>query len=363
MLSLTRKKTALSSLRRRGIHMRTPARLQALAIATALVVLAGCTGGPAFAPKPTTPQDHMRWLMSNPNLVSPSAPRDVHVGGQRYKSYDACPGTGAIEYFVDATNSVINIYAGKLAGQGPCGQIAHVALLNPQGIVVDKQHNLFVANTGNANVLAFHRGKTSPFRTYTDTTNGSQFPVDVAVSDDGVVFATNIFSPNTGIGSISTFNKSTGALIGNYQNPNSGADYFITVQKNGTVYWDDNGPTLWTGSCALGVCGAFTATGASFAFPGGIKSADGEDVVLLDQSAQAGSVLTTYEPPDFSSGVSCTIAKGQAVAMFDIDKRDRHLFFGGASGGVELKYPSCVLVGHVNGTFGGVAVDPAGPLK
>jgi hypothetical protein len=160
-------------------------------------------------------------------------------------------------------------------------------------MVVDKLHNLYVADAGNGNVLAFHRGKTTPFRTYTDTTNGSQFPVDVAVSSDGVVFATNIFSPNTGVGSISTFNQATGALIANYPNPNAALDYFITVHKNGTVYWDDNGPTLWTGSCALGICGSFTPAGSPFAFPGELKSADHEDVVILD-SGSAGSTLTTF---------------------------------------------------------------------
>jgi hypothetical protein len=346
--------------------MRTPARIQALGIAAALVVLAGCSGGSALAPKPSAPQAHSHWMMGRvPLALGPNALRTIHfTGAHHYTSFDTCPSTGAIEYISDFNNSVIDIYKGKFAGQGPCGQLAPSGLLNPQGMVVDKLHNLYVSDVGNGNILAFHRGSTAPFRTYTDTTNGSQFPVDVAVSNDGVVFATNIFSPNTGIGSISTFNQATGALIANYPNPNSALDYFITVQKNGTVYWDDNGPTLWTGSCSIGICGSFTSAGSPFAFPGELKSADHEDVVILN-GGSTGSTLTTYEPPNFTSGDSCKLGNNNALS-FDIDKFDKHVFYVDANGAVEIKYSSCEPVGEVplapGAFFVGIAVDPAGPL-
>jgi hypothetical protein len=351
----------------KGIHMRTPAHFQAFVVATALVALAGCTGGPAVAPKPTTPQDHSSWMMGRvPIAVGTYALRAVHVNhAHHYKSFDACPSTGAIEYISDFNNSVIDIYKGKFAGQGPCGQLAPTGLLNPQGMVVDKLHNLYVSDTGNGNILAFHRGKTAPFRTYTDSTNGSQLPVDVSVSNDGVVFATNIFNPNTGIGSISTFNQATGALIANYSNPNGSFDYYITVQKNGTVYWDDNGPTLWTGSCPLGVCGSFTSVPPPFAFPGELKSADHEDVVILSGDS-TGETLTTYEPPNFVTGNACELGNNGAVS-FDIDKFDKHVFYDDANGAVEIRYPSCTAVGKVSLSSGalfiGIAVDPAGPLR
>jgi hypothetical protein len=278
-----------------------------------------------------------------------------------FKSFDSCPATGLIEYVGDFNNNVIEIFAGNFNGQQPCGMLTSAnGLLNPQGLMV-RDHNLYVANTGNGDVLEFARGGTTPINTFADTSNGSEFPADVTVERDGTVLASNIFGSNQA-GSISTWSAS-GTLIANYPNAAGANTYFLTVQKNGTVYYDDNTFAVYKGSCPAGVCGSFTSTGATMAFPGGLRSADNEDVVLGDQSGPGGGDVIVFET--FPNGISCALGAGDPVA-FDINHSQHHLFYTDAGNDIaaEVRDPAtdgniCSLIGTVQGNNGGLGVGIA----
>jgi hypothetical protein len=293
------------------------------------------------------------------------------VNQSHVASFDSCPATGVIEYVSDASNGAVDIFAGKnfTAGETPCGVISGLA--EPQGLAVSA-HELYVANTlGNGssgNVVRFPRGATSPDMTYTDTSCGGEYPADVTVAGDGTVIATDIISNSCSGGQLSTFNESTGALEGNFPTYNGANAFFLTVQRNGTVLYDDNSLNLNTGSCPLGACGAFTATGVTFAFPGGVRSASGphsEDVVVDDQSAP-GSALNTYESFPTPSA-SCTLNASDAVS-YDFNHSDRHAFYADAGNFVatEVKWNdnsnTCAGVASVtmSGQPIGAAVDKPG---
>ncbi len=216
------------------------------------------------------------------------------------------------------------------------------------------------------NVEAYHRGGTSPFKTYVDAKCGDEVPGDVTVSDDGYVIASNLLAHFCSSGSISVWKKSSGALVANYQNANAQPIYSLTIQKDGTLYYSDGTPGLWVGKCVAGVCTSFTNTGAVFGFPGGVRSVGGEHVVLIDD--QLGSVLT-YAPPSFGTpSGKCTVA-GRPVGM-DLNRKETRVFVAEANLGVvkEFKYPAgggngqaCTHVGNVTTSGGspvGVAVDP-----
>ncbi|HEY5095368.1 MAG TPA: hypothetical protein VII69_09655 [Candidatus Eremiobacteraceae bacterium] len=338
---------------------RTPIR--ALSTAVALVFLVGCSNGSAIAPKPSVPQGHARTLMGRiPVVLSPIGMLRVNFNsGQRFMDFNRCPPAGPIEYISDFNDNVIDIYKGNFAGQTPCGRLTS-GLLNPQGMFVkESTHELYVANTNDHDVVVFRRGATSPFKTYIDSTAGGQLPVDVTVAKDGTVMATNIVDVGFNVGSLSTWHKD-GAFVGNFPNPNGALDYFLTVQKDGTVYFDDNTPNLYKGSCPAGACGSFVATGAKFVFPGGVRSADGDDVVLQDQEGAGGGDVLTYEPPDFGSPTSCAIGAGDPVS-FDINRTQHHYFYTDAPNNiaVEIDYPSCALIGTVPGNTSGVLVGVA----
>ena len=329
--------------------MRIPTPIQALSAAAALALLAGCSSGSAIAPNMTKTQGHVLSMAQRiPAAVGPMTLLKVHMNAAIHKvSFNACPATGTIEYIADFNIGIVDIYKGNFSGQAPCGTLT--GLINPQGLMV-KGGKLYVANTGGGDILRYPRGATSPDMTYTDTLNGSQFPVDVTVSKT-LVLASNIFGSAEN-GSISTFNKSTGATIGNFPNGAGANTYFITIQKNGDVYYDDNTFTIYKGTCPAGVCGSFVGTGASMAFPGGLGSADNEDVILDDQSASGGGALDEYEafPSTFTQ---CTLGASDPVS-FDINKSQHHAIYAdaGLNDGVEVKWhagtTSCPTMGNVN---------------
>ncbi len=343
--------------------MRSPTPVRVLSAIAVLMLVTGCANGSAVAPTSATIQGHRYLAMSGrvPNVVNPVEMLKMRlVGVPNHKvSFDTCPATGPIVYVSDVINSIVDIYKVPFASQAPCGELTGSSgLVNPFGMIV-RHHDLFVANASGFNVFAFHRGATMPYITYTDPTCGGELPEDVAVSNDNYVFATNVNSFGCN-GSISIWHKQSGILVGNIPNPAGAASYFLTIQKDGTLYYTDSTPALYRGSCAGGVCGAFTNTSATFAFPGGLRSADGEDVVLDDQSAPGGGALLAYEPPDFSSPGVCTIHGSDPVG-FDISRQQQRAFVAdsGLNKVLEVSYPDCKLIGTVPGNAGGLLVGVA----
>jgi hypothetical protein len=358
--------------------MRIPTPIQALSAAAALALLAGCSSGSALAPKPAglaghgITMGHQGSSLSNP--VGQLALTKHGISNNHKVSFNACPATGAIIYVSDASNGQVDIFKGSnlTVGQTPCGLLSGMA--EPQGLDVHSG-NLYVANTiGNGssgNVLAFHRGATTPFKTYTDTSCSGEYPADVTVSSDGTVIATDIISNGCSGGQISTWNKSTGALEGNFPAAAGANAFFLTVQKNGTVYYDDNFIQLNSLSCPHGACGAITTVSSgTFAFPGGIQSADAEDVVLDDQSANGGQGgLDTFESfPSFAT--QCNMGSAGDPVSFGLNKSTKHAFYADAVAFTvtEITYNgsnTCTLKGSaaMPGQPIGAAVDAPAPLN
>jgi hypothetical protein len=353
--------------------MQIPAPLQALSAAAAIALLAGCSSGgsSAIAPNPVSPKGGAHFLMGRvPSVLSPIGQLKINTQtGRHFVSHYSCPANGPIKYMSDFNNSVINVYAGKFAGQAPCGQIT-TGLLNPDGMYVKTTtHDLYVANEGDFNVLVFHRGQTTAYNTYTDPT--VQFPVDVTVAKDGTVIASNILQPSAGeAGSISTWigGPNGGTFVGNFAMTNDTEGLFVTVQKNGTVYYDDldvsGSGALWSLSCPSGACGAQTqVAGVSFGAAGGMESDATEDLLANDQ---INVTADTFELPNPTPATFPLT--GEPVGMA-INKLDHHWFIADAvnNDAGEYLYPSGTPVGTVPGNPSGlpigVAVDPGHTLN
>jgi len=352
--------------------MRIPTPIQALSAAAALALLAGCSSGSAIAPTMNnTTQGHVHALGHGSSVLNPVGMLKLsqHPANPNHRaSFDSCPATGPIEYVSDASNGAVDIFAGKnfTSGETPCGLIS--GLSEPQGLAV-WNHELYVANTTGLDILRYPRGATTPDLTYTDSSCSGEYPADVAIATDGTVLATDIMSNACSGGQISTW-TSGGTFVGNFPNANGANDYFLTVQKNGNVYFDDNTFSIYVGSCPAGVCGSFTSTGATMAFPGGLRSASGpksEDLVLDDQSAAGGGALTTFETFPNSSW-SCPLGASDPVS-YGFNRTDHHAFYADAGNFVagEVKWNDsisvCPSVATVNmsGQPIGAAVDATGP--
>ncbi len=91
-----------------------------------------------------------------------------------------------IAYVGDEGRSVIAVFdnAGREIGKITKG------LKYPEGIVVDREHNLWVANAGKSNVVEYAQGATSPMLTLPD--GASNAPQDVGVCRDGTILVANI---------------------------------------------------------------------------------------------------------------------------------------------------------------------------
>lgn len=361
--------------------MRFHSILRATAAVGVAALLAGCSAGSTMVPKPSAPQGSVHSVMDDiPVTTDASTYLNANLNintGKPFISFYSCPATGPIEYISDYNNSVIEIYAGgflpgPLGGPPPCGQItAAGGLKKPSGMFVDTNHRLYVANTMGKNILVFPRGSMVPSIAYVDPTG--EYPADVTVAEDRTVIASNALGATAGVtGSISTWHVN-GAFVGNFPMPLNVKGWFVTVQLDGTLYFnyiDSSGAgQLATGSCPLGACGPFTIYGPTTTRPGGLRSISEDeappnvqDVVQIDRSTAS---LFLYETP--LSPVFCTMPASRPDG-FDFNAPRTQIFYadGSLNEGREMSFPGCVGNLLVHGLGGGLQIgaahDPPGAI-
>lgn len=353
--------------------MRIPT-LATVAAASAVILLAGCSGnGSSIAPTPGSGGMHASRVNHSTSLLPPALQSRFGMPRQSSPnaSFNTCPATGNLIYSSDAANGVVNIYDSSL---NLCGQLS--GFLEPQGLGVHN-HNIYIANTlgvgggTNGDIVAYHRGATTPFKTFTDPTG--QYPVDVDVQKDGTVIASNIFSPNTGVGSISTFLKS-GRYVGTFAPSTMALSYFVVVMDDQTVYMDgfDNTsflPAIFTATCPLGACTGLSEVGEAMSFPGGLAESRSGDLVAFDQSFGANRV-DTFELPNLTpvskpigntSSDNVDMAQTEHIGILnqiysgDAGNNTVNCFNYKQSGAVPSTCGS--VAGNANGQMLGAAVD------
>jgi hypothetical protein len=327
---------------------------QAACAAAAMASLVGCSGGgiSATAPKPASQQNGRMNLRLN------------HNTGHHFKSFYACPANGTLVYASDPFRNVVYVYSGKLAGQAPCAHMAS-ELNQPWGLyVMSGTHDLYVAENGNVRV--YHRGQTTPYNTYTDPSR--QIVSDVTAAPDGTVIAANFGQTfGTEQGSISTWigGQHGGQFVGNFPMKNNGQGAFISVQKNGAVFFDDfdsstDHGAIFSLSCPAGVCGAQTQlSGVSLGDPGGLGFDSTGDLLATDNLNARADTFELPNPRPKSFPLEDAYPTGMAfdgvnqawlVANWSDNEVD------------EYSYPSGTLIGTVPGKAGGgivgVAIDP-----
>jgi len=216
-----------------------------------------------------------------------------------------CPSSGPLEYVSDGGKSVIYVYAGKFAGQAPCGQLASW-IFEPVGLFVKPStHDLYIASEGLDAIAVYHRGATTPYNLYNDPSG--QMHYDVAVAKDGTVISSNLHSSGLERGSISTWRggPNGGTFVGNFPiTATNDFGGFVTIEKAGTVYFNDiNGSgkgELFSVSCPAGACGPQTqVAGVSFRFYGGMAFDTAGDLIAvdLDQMGRS-SMIDTFKLPN-----------------------------------------------------------------
>jgi DNA-binding beta-propeller fold protein YncE len=127
--------------------------------------------------------------------VSQLAPFATHPGAIAALSHNsdgwllplAKSGKGLV-YLSDNNGNAVYIFDKKNLAQGPIGEITD-AIVQPNGLAVDRRGRLYVANSNNT-VTVYPRGSTTPSITYT---NGISLPFGLVVSPDtGRLYVANL---------------------------------------------------------------------------------------------------------------------------------------------------------------------------
>jgi hypothetical protein len=271
----------------------------------------------------------------------------------------------ATKIFVsDALDNVVNIYNTK--GK----QLAQLTgFSEPQGLATDAKGNLYVANTGDSNILVYASPYTKKPKTLNDP---GQYPAGVAVLVSGkttYVAVTNIISTSDGAGSVVLYKN--GKIGKPISNASLGRIYFCGFDANGDLYLDGTSSdesAFYFGEIAKLTSGGKKITldtlGNSLAFPGGVQVNTKGKIAIGDQS---GAAIYTYNPPKkgtFGNPISTTPITGSSDDVtFAFTSTDGDVWTADAGTGdsFEFKYPkggNAVATITVGGQPIGVAVTP-----
>jgi hypothetical protein len=167
---------------------------------------------------------------------------------------------------------------------------------NPQALAIDAKKNLYVANTGESEVLIY----ASPYNKSPKVLSDSgYYTVGVAQFNNGeYVAATNIFSTSDEAGSVALFKN--GKLVKQITNSAFFYYYFCAFDKDGNLYIDGKNedddvvigevPGAGKGKTTLNVL----TTENSIEFPGGVAVTSKGLIAIDDQEAFA---VYSYNPP------------------------------------------------------------------
>jgi hypothetical protein len=273
--------------------------------------------------------------------------------------------------FVSGANcSCVLVYSQRGTNQAPIGMFQ--GIVNPRGIFVDKEGEVYIANSNNHEVRVYEEGNlTRPFETLT----GTEHPSDVTRDGDdhyGTIYVVNQNDQFQGPGNISVYaNGSTTPTSYLYTHANSFIDS-IALDSHHNLFAGYGDPTgvAHIDEFKNGSTNPIQLP-AQLGYTGGLQVDNTGDLLVAD--------------PDFFNGQNAPAADifeiGKSYPEFKFDevgwpyyvalnKRERHVYISDAYNLQvrEYTYPGGLLLdtitkGFENGNYPiGVAVAHPGPL-
>jgi hypothetical protein len=190
----------------------------------------------------------------------------------------------------DASNNVVDIFNAKGV------QAAQLTgFSQPQGLALDTEGNLYVADTNNSRIQVYAAGFDGTPTTISDP---GQAPVAIAIDKNDNIAVTNIITTSDGPGSVSFFNKS-GTLLSTLSNGGFAKVLFDAFDRKGNLYIDgtSGSGSFVAGEVVGGVSGkaiTILTTGNTIGYPGGIAITSKGKIAIDDQENRA---IDTYNAP------------------------------------------------------------------
>jgi hypothetical protein len=262
-----------------------------LLTALALTSIAGCSAASTAAP-----------MQSASSAAQPDAPHP-NAAKRSALIYSSSFGGNSVDYYLKGTGPN-NPVAGSLSGR----------FNNPLGMGVDKNGNLYVANSGDENVLVYAAGSTSPTSTLNDP---DKFPADVAIGSDGTAYVANGFGPIGASGNVVVYPP--GATTPSQVLSNK---HFLHVtgdalDKNGNLFVSCNGNVgSGNGTVVEFKPGAITAieTHIHLGFAGGVGFDRQGHLLAIDEEVPS---LNVYNPHRSTPLAKLTLPGTSAYFAFD----------------------------------------------
>jgi hypothetical protein len=129
-------------------------------------------------------------------------------------------------YIADENNNVVNIYLQSGNNQSPIGQIT--GLSTPASLAVAGNRDLFVYNSGNSTITAYHNGSTTPFETLTGSDG-----YGVAIDSHENVYAANF---NGSPGTINVYSAGSTIPTSTLTDTNLALEFSMAVDESGAVF-------------------------------------------------------------------------------------------------------------------------------
>lgn len=323
--------------------MRIPASLRALGAAAAIALLAACSGNSSQL----VPAAGGNGAFGHSIFRQPGNFQSGHTTKSWMKQPDVLD---RLTYVSDLLANNVTVFSRSGAMQGQIG-----GLSNPDGIFVDPNRSLWVANSGANNILKFKRGATMPSKTLNDPGGG---PNDVTICPNDTVYVSGFGSTSIEVYASGSVNP-TGTLTypGELQND------FVTCDAAGNVF-----ATIVDGSFHGGVVeypggnqSGATQLPISLQGPGGIKQDDAGNLLITDESVQTITEYTEAGSPTGNSihvGFDCI---DLAVSRYGKVVGCALYVSGGTSEGISYTFPGGATHRTYSGSFSlpyGFGFDP-----
>jgi hypothetical protein len=328
--------------------MSIPSRLtSALSAIAASAVLAGCSGAGMPGSRQLSSQGTTQAagrVNNRRSALAPSRLQPTRRAATPVTAFvsPAIKNAGLERFFSDYVNNAVYILGARGTRLATLTGFA-----NPSGLATDASRNLYVANEGAANILAYAPPYTGAPTTLNDP---GQFPVDVAVDGHGNVAACNIGSPSFGSGSVTLYAAGSTNPTNTISSAALREVYFCAFDANGNLYLDGLDPTysfFVAGEIVGGISGTSIATlttSNTISYPGGVQVTTSGQIAFMDQGP--GPAIYTYNPPisgSLGSPVATTpLAGANDPVTFAFDKGMRHVFTADAGlvSAIDYAYPA-----------------------